>query len=73
MGSDYAEVKCLAWNKSGIGASKNGIPMSPPATPEFWQTALRDAGFVAVGFQPVVAEAGLVMAGRPSAELSCRS
>ena len=31
-----------------------------PAPPEFWLRALRDAGLVAVGFQPVVAEAGLV-------------
>jgi len=38
-----------------------GVGDEHPATPEFWQAALRDAGFVAVGFQPVVAEAGLVM------------
>jgi ubiquinone/menaquinone biosynthesis C-methylase UbiE len=31
-----------------------------PATPEFWQTALRDAGFTEVRFRPVVAEAGIV-------------
>ena len=31
-----------------------------PATPEFWQSALRDAKFRAVRFQPVVAEAGVV-------------
>jgi ubiquinone/menaquinone biosynthesis C-methylase UbiE len=37
-----------------------GVGDEHPATPEFWQTALRDAGLVAVGFQPVVAEAGLV-------------
>ena len=37
-----------------------GVGDEHPATPEFWQAALRDAGLVAVGFQPVVAEAGLV-------------
>lgn len=31
-----------------------------PATPQFWQTALRDAGFTDVIFEPVVAEAGIV-------------
>jgi len=31
-----------------------------PATPEFWQAALRDAGFTDVAFHPVVAEAGIV-------------
>jgi ubiquinone/menaquinone biosynthesis C-methylase UbiE len=43
-----------------------GVGDEHPATPEFWQTALRDADFTAVHFQPVVAEAGLVM-GRPAA------
>jgi ubiquinone/menaquinone biosynthesis C-methylase UbiE len=36
-----------------------------PATPEFWQAALRDAGFTEVEFQPVVAEAGIVRGVRP--------
>jgi ubiquinone/menaquinone biosynthesis C-methylase UbiE len=31
-----------------------------PAPPEFWQAALRDAGFTDVIFHPVVAEAGIV-------------
>ena len=31
-----------------------------PAPPEFWQAALRDAGFTDVIFRPVVAEAGIV-------------
>ncbi|MGH3262485.1 MAG: class I SAM-dependent methyltransferase [Trebonia sp.] len=31
-----------------------------PASPQFWQQALHDAGFVGVGFEPIVAEAGLV-------------
>src|SRR6516162_1227791 len=37
-----------------------GVGHEYPAPPGFWQAALRDAGLVAVGFQPVVAEAGLV-------------
>ena len=36
-----------------------------PATPEFWQAALRDAGFTDVTFRPVVAEAGIVSGIRP--------
>ena len=36
-----------------------------PATPEFWQQALRDAGLVEVSFQPVAAEAGIVRGIRP--------
>jgi ubiquinone/menaquinone biosynthesis C-methylase UbiE len=42
-----------------------GVGDEHPATPEFWQAALRDAGFTAVAFQPVVAEAGLVHGVRP--------
>lgn len=37
-----------------------------PATPEFWQAALRDAGFAEVTFQPVVAEAGIIRGIRPA-------
>jgi len=37
-----------------------------PATPEFWQAALRDAGFTDVTFEPVIAEAGIVSAIMPS-------
>ena len=37
-----------------------GIGQEHPATPEFWQAALRDAGFIDVTFRPVVAEAGIV-------------
>src|SRR5271166_411032 len=37
-----------------------GIGQEHPATPEFWQAALRDAGFTDVAFRPVVAEAGIV-------------
>jgi SAM-dependent methyltransferase len=36
-----------------------------PATPEFWQAVLCEAGFAAVAFRPVVAEAGLVRGVRP--------
>jgi ubiquinone/menaquinone biosynthesis C-methylase UbiE len=42
-----------------------GVGQEHPATPEFWQAALRDAGFTEVRFQPVVAEAGLVSGIRP--------
>jgi ubiquinone/menaquinone biosynthesis C-methylase UbiE len=42
-----------------------GVGTEHPATPEFWQSALQDAEFSAVGFQPVVAEAGLVYGTRP--------
>ena len=42
-----------------------GVGQEHPATPEFWQAALRDAGFTDVQFQPVVAEAGLVRGIRP--------
>lgn len=37
-----------------------GVGQEHPATPEFWQAALRDAGFTEVVFEPVVAEAGIV-------------
>jgi ubiquinone/menaquinone biosynthesis C-methylase UbiE len=36
-----------------------------PATPQFWQQALRDAGLAEVRFQPVAAEAGIVCGIRP--------
>ncbi len=38
-----------------------------PATPEFWQQALGSAGFQEVGFEPVVAEAGVVFGRKPPA------
>ena len=38
-----------------------------PATPEFWQEALRDAGLADVSFRPVAAEAGIVCGTRPAA------
>jgi ubiquinone/menaquinone biosynthesis C-methylase UbiE len=37
-----------------------GVGQEHPASPEFWQAALRDAGFADVVFRPVVAEAGIV-------------
>ncbi len=37
-----------------------GIGHERPATPGFWQSALREAGFAGVTFEPVVAEAGIV-------------
>ena len=37
-----------------------GVGHEHPATPQFWQLALRDAGFTDVRFEPVVAEAGIV-------------
>jgi ubiquinone/menaquinone biosynthesis C-methylase UbiE len=37
-----------------------------PATPEFWQAALRDAGFTDVTFEPAIAEAGIVSAITPT-------
>jgi ubiquinone/menaquinone biosynthesis C-methylase UbiE len=44
-----------------------GVGQEHPATPEFWQAALRDAGFTEVVFQPVIAEAGIVRGIRPAA------
>ncbi len=41
-----------------------GVGQEHPATPEFWQAALRDAGLVDVTFHPVVAEAGIVRGAR---------
>jgi ubiquinone/menaquinone biosynthesis C-methylase UbiE len=37
-----------------------GVGHEHPAGPQFWQEALRDAGFTGVRFEPVVAEAGIV-------------
>ena len=42
-----------------------GVGHEHPATPEFWQAALRDAELREVGFQPVVAEAGIAYWTRP--------
>ena len=43
-----------------------GVGHEHPATPQFWQLALRDAGFTDVRFEPVVAEAGIVSGTRRS-------
>ena len=37
-----------------------GVGCEHPAAPQFWQLALRDAGFTDVRFEQVVAEAGIV-------------
>ncbi|MBV9448000.1 MAG: methyltransferase domain-containing protein [Streptosporangiaceae bacterium] len=42
-----------------------GVGSEHPASPEFWQAALDDAGFAEVGFHPVVAEAGIVNGVKP--------
>jgi len=67
--------KAVALAKKGPGGvwriAKNlgryglGVGGEHPATPEFWQQALRDAGYTGVAFTPVVAEAGLVSGQKP--------
>ncbi len=67
--------KVAALAAKGIGGwwriAKNltcyGLRVGPehPATPEFWQQALRDAGLTEVCFHPVAAEAGIVCGVRP--------
>jgi ubiquinone/menaquinone biosynthesis C-methylase UbiE len=42
-----------------------GVGREHPASPEFWQSALREAGFAEVVFEPVAAEAGIVRGVRP--------
>ena len=42
-----------------------GVGHEHPAAPDFWQLALRDAGFTDVRFEPVVAEAGIVSGHAP--------
>ncbi|MGD0702997.1 MAG: methyltransferase domain-containing protein [Trebonia sp.] len=42
-----------------------GLGHEHPVAPQFWQRALRDAGFSEVRFEPVVAEAGIVSGIRP--------
>ena len=48
-----------------LGRYGLGVGQEHPATPEFWQAAMRDAGFTEVRFEPVVAEAGIVRGVRP--------
>jgi ubiquinone/menaquinone biosynthesis C-methylase UbiE len=38
-----------------------------PASPDFWRQTMIDAGFVGVRFQPLVAEAGLIVGSAPAA------
>lgn len=42
-----------------------GVGHEHPAAPQFWERALRDAGFTDVRFEQVVAEAGIVSGTRP--------
>ena len=46
------------WWRIAKNLTRYGLRVGPehPATPEFWQQALRDAGLVEVCFQPVAAE-----------------
>jgi ubiquinone/menaquinone biosynthesis C-methylase UbiE len=63
-----AKVKALAsrglagWWRIAKNLTRYGLGVGHehPATPRFWQQALRDAGFVGVTFESVVAEAGIV-------------
>src|ERR1700693_4468839 len=50
------------WWRIAKNLTRYGLRVGPehPASPEFWQQALRDAGLAEVCFQPVAAEAGLV-------------
>jgi ubiquinone/menaquinone biosynthesis C-methylase UbiE len=48
-----------------------GVGHEHPATPQFWQRALRDAGFTDVRFEPVIAEAGIVSGTRPGQAAAC--
>lgn len=43
-----------------------GVGHEHPATPQFWQAALREAGFTDVTFESIVGEAGIVTGVRPS-------
>lgn len=58
FGGWWRIVKNLARYGLRVGSER-------PATPEFWQQALRDAGLAEVRFHPVAAEAGIVCGVRP--------
>lgn len=68
-----SKVKALAakgpggWYRIAKNAARFGLGLGSerPASPEFWQQALQDAGLVDVRYQRIVAEAGLVSAVRP--------
>ena len=49
-----------------LGRYGFGVGQEHPATPQFWEAALREAGFTDVVFEPVVAEAGIICGVRPS-------
>lgn len=55
------------WLRIAKNLVRYGLRVGPerPATPEFWQQALRDAGLAQVSFHPVAAEAGIVCGVRP--------
>jgi SAM-dependent methyltransferase len=55
------------WLRIVKNLARYGLRIGPerPATPEFWQQALRDAGLAQVRFHPVAAEAGIVCGVRP--------
>ena len=55
------------WWRIAKNLTRYGLRVGPerPATPEFWQQALRDAGLAEVCFEPVAAEAGIVRGVRP--------
>jgi len=55
------------WWRIAKNLTRYGLRVGPerPATPEFWQQALRDAGLAEVRFHPVAAEAGIVCGVRP--------
>jgi ubiquinone/menaquinone biosynthesis C-methylase UbiE len=59
------------WWRIAKNLFRYGLRVGPerPATPEFWQQALRDAGPAEVSFQPVAAEAGIVCGVRPPSSL----
>jgi ubiquinone/menaquinone biosynthesis C-methylase UbiE len=51
-----------------LGRYGLGIGHEHPAAPQFWQLAMRDAGFTDVRFEPVVAEAGIVFGTRRASD-----
>jgi ubiquinone/menaquinone biosynthesis C-methylase UbiE len=59
------------WWRIAKNLTRYGLRIGPerPATPEFWQQALRDAGLAEVRFHPVAAEAGIVCGVRQRSSL----
>ena len=59
------------WWRIAKNLTRYGLRVGPerPATPEFWQRALRDAGLIEVRFHPVAAEAGIICGVRPPRSL----